>query len=118
MAGKLSDNQKKAVRATIPAGLTNASEKALSNAIERSLNGVDIGNAKDVAEGISEYRAMMRRANGKWEDCGDHCVHHLDNGDAKAYGVCYWACIARGGPKGSPSLVAVHQEVERFRRSI
>ena len=118
MAGKLSDNQRKAVRATIPSGLTIASEKALSNAIERSLKGVDSGNAKDVAAGISEYRAMMRRANGMWDDCGDHCGHHLDNGNAPAYGVCYWACIARGGPKASPSLVAVHREFERFRPSI
>lgn len=47
---------------------------------------------------------MLRASGGSGalgdslEDCGDKCQHHLEDGNAPAYAVCYWACVAKGGP--------------------
>jgi hypothetical protein len=49
--------------------------------------------------------SMVPKANGTQKSsttaflneslvCRDRCKHHLADGDAGAYGVCFWACMA------------------------
>lgn len=78
--------------------LTKSRRAKVNPIMERSLRAIKQKNAKRIQSTIAEARTL---GWGPFSDCGDHCQHLLDAGNAPGYGVCYWACVARGGPGAS-----------------
>jgi hypothetical protein len=63
---------------------------------------------KDITDSITSFQATMdahmrrdsmtmKEGGDRWLDCGTRCQHLLGEGNAPGYGVCYWACVIRGG---------------------
>lgn len=84
----------------LPQNLTSQDKAKLEVLVEQSLSALKAGDNTTSVRKIEEARAITRRlgkGGSSWENCGDHCQHHLDDGNAVAYAVCYWACVIRGG---------------------
>jgi hypothetical protein len=96
---------KRLIVARFPKDLNEKDKAKLSNIIDRSLAAIRAGRSAETTSTIKEFQTVARISLGNmWFDCGEHCNHHLDAGDHVKYGVCYWACIANGGPDKTKSL--------------
>ncbi len=98
MSKQITTSQKKILFSIVPNNIKKADKDRIIKSIKKSLDNLENGDPSKVAEGITEFKRMMRAIDNKWEDCGDHCHHFLLEGDPAAYGVCYWSCIIDGGP--------------------
>jgi hypothetical protein len=76
-------------------------EKALRLA-HQSVLAVRAAKGSDAAKFIGEFRRVVGGYTGPWVPCGDFCHHFLVEGNPTAYGVCYWSCVAQGGPGIKP----------------
>jgi hypothetical protein len=96
--------------ARLPKTMSRAEKELLVKVAQRSVSDLNGGGAKRAAQGAKIWVAALRNngdGTSPFESCGDKCQHHLDNGDAAAYGVCYWACVARGGLGPAAAGVAI-----------
>lgn len=85
----------------MPHSLAPSERRTLQALAARSRDAIVAGDGRKAVASVREFRAMLARlgvGGGPLEDCGDHCQHHLDDGNPTAYAVCCWACVIRGGP--------------------
>jgi hypothetical protein len=73
---------------------TDARERA-RGALSRSLEGISSGNDDEAVAGVETIKNLGGNVTLK---CEQHCIHHLNEGNAPAYATCFYACLARGGP--------------------
>lgn len=97
----------KKIDGLLPASMSSNDRQVLLQIAQKSIAAQDAGNNVVALEGAKIWAAAMKRNNNDgtspFESCGDKCQHHLDAGDAAKYGVCYWACVLRGGVKIVPT---------------
>ncbi|HEU5004327.1 MAG TPA: hypothetical protein VFW71_16335 [Actinomycetota bacterium] len=97
----------------IPATLPPNEKETMRKHIEDSLAALKNGDHAGIQSGIQGVLDVAKRnphagdAPGQastgggphnmmsqaWMSCGDSCYHHLSDGNAAAYGVCYWGCV-------------------------
>ena len=95
-------------KAAISKSVSAAKKKQLDRLVDSSIAATRAGRGDDAVRGIKELRAVMKDNDGEgspWETCGKMCQHHLDDGNAPAYAVCYWACVIRGGPSVTAGVI-------------
>lgn len=107
----------------MPDDLDDDDKEILLTLAERSVEAINNGDEDGAAEGAQLFSAAMRDNSGglgtsPFESCGDHCQHHLDNGNAPAYATCYWACVVRGGPKTHKLPNDFRQKIERVSQTL
>jgi hypothetical protein len=90
------------VESILPAGLSDDDRDLLLQVAAIGIAAANLGEAElanRAAEVFTEAFADFGGEGGNpLRTCGDFCQHLLNGGDAPGYAVCYWACVARGGP--------------------
>ena len=76
--------------------LPSTTQEQVQPILEQLLFAIEEGNTDRIQSTVAQGRGLDGWA--PFQDCGTHCQHHLDDGDAVKYGVCYAACVIRGGP--------------------
>jgi hypothetical protein len=97
----LSPEGNQAVIAKIPQSLSPADKAALTQLINQSMNALRAGDGATSLRALRKVQTIAKKAGGgigPLTTCGDFCQHHLDEGNAPAYAVCYYACVLKGGP--------------------
>lgn len=87
---------------TLPVGLSEEHKNLLLQVAAKGIAAANAGNGQLAANAAEVFKTVYldNGGNGEspFESCGTHCQHLLDEGNAPGYGVCYWACVMRGGP--------------------
>ncbi len=94
--GRIADSRKKLI-AGFQKNLTKQQKSAMGKAIDESFAALRKGDGKTAVKKIEEISALRMNDNGGGEsanglECRDKCQHHLDDGNAPAYAVCWWTC--------------------------
>jgi len=107
------------IMAKLPPGLRENDKARLESLMDQSLSAIESGDGETAVTAIKEFQDTLELSTGvglddgsPWLDCGKHCQHLLDAGDAPGYAVCYWACVIRGGPVFQPGGVAPTRRME------
>jgi len=87
--------------ARIPKKLSHDDRAMVEQLVDQSLSAVRAGDGATAESTIRKIRSIFGHGGlglSPWGSCGDFCQHLLDEGNPTGYGVCYWACVLRGGP--------------------
>lgn len=90
------------ISATFPKDVPQGDQEKALRLAHQSLVAVRAGKGSDASTFIGEFRSVVGGYTGPWVACGDLCYHFLIEGDPQKYAICYWACVAQGGPGIKP----------------
>lgn len=105
----------------LPSGMSDEHKDLLIQVAARGVAAANSGDDQVAEETADIFKTVYLDNNGDgtspFESCGDHCQHHLDDGNAPAYATCYWACVMRGGPNATTISHTVAQRATAVLRS-
>jgi hypothetical protein len=89
-----SDEGQKAIKQKFD-DLESADRERAELALTKIMSAAESGSHDDAVSGVEGLQSL---GGDPWTKCEEFCRHHLNEGNAPAYAVCYAACVARGGP--------------------